>query len=166
VLVMGIDPGIERTGVSILSSNETGKIELIFSKLIKTKSDLSHSKRLMNLYDELCNIIRSYNIDYASVEKLFFAKNVKTAMVVSEARGVILLAIEKSGIKIFEYTPLQVKQAIVGYGRSSKKQIESLIKMILKDSTIEAQDDVIDSMAIAITHINSNKLFLKIKINE
>ena len=163
MLVMGVDPGIERTGVSILSyNNDNIRPKLIFSKLIKTKSDLSQSKRLEILYNELCSIINSYNIDYASVEKLFFAKNVKTAMVVSEARGVILLAIEKSGIKIFEYTPLQVKQAIVGYGRSDKKQIETLVKIILKDSNIEAQDDVIDSIAIAITHINSSKLLSKI----
>ncbi len=162
MLVMGVDPGIERTGVSILESG-TVRPKLIFSKLIKTKSTLSQSKRLNILYDELSEIVSQHNIDVASVERLFFAKNVKTAMVVSEARGTILLAIEKAGIEIAEYTPLQVKQAIVGYGRSDKKQIESLVRIILKDSEIPAQDDVIDSMAIAITHINSSKLILNIK---
>ena len=162
MITIGIDPGIERTGVGIVEE-EKGKLKLLYSKLIKTESKLPQSVRLLQLYTELTEIISMYKIDHASVEKLFFIKNVKTAMAVSEARGVILLTLQNKNISIFEYTPLQIKQALVGYGRGTKDQVQYLVKIILSLDEKAIQDDVADGIACAITHINSYKLISKIK---
>jgi crossover junction endodeoxyribonuclease RuvC len=161
MLVIGVDPGIERTGVGIVESTN-GKLKLIHQKLIKTSSAKPQAERLSEIYDELNSIIKEYAIEFASVEKLFFAKNVKTAMTVSEARGIIILALFKNKIPIYEYTPLQVKQALIGYGRGTKDQIQELVKIILNLQEIPKPDDVADGIALAITHINTYKLLSKI----
>lgn len=153
---LGIDPGLERVGVGIVESNN-GKSRLIFSQLIKTDSKLQVPERLRIIYDEIGRITDLFKVDSASIEELFFAKNVKTAMVVSEARGVILLALQLKGIPIYEYTPLQVKQALTGYGSGTKEQVQSLVKIILNLDEIPKQDDVADGIALAITHIHSSK---------
>ncbi len=159
--ILGVDPGIERTGVCIVS--KTDCLKLVYHALIKTDSSLEHCDRLKIIYDSLNLIISNYKIDQSSVEKLFFAKNVKTAMSVSEARGVILLCLRNNSIPIFEYTPLQVKQALIGYGRATKSQIQDIVKRLLGMNDKIKPDDVADSVAIAITHLNSIKYFNKIQ---
>ncbi|HOV13379.1 MAG TPA: crossover junction endodeoxyribonuclease RuvC [Spirochaetota bacterium] len=159
MIVIGIDPGIERTGIGIVE-NIRGKSNLIFSELIKTNSKLSTSERLAIIFQTLNRITDLYKIDSASVEKLFFAKNTKTAMVVSEARGVLLLSLQLKNIPIYEYTPLQVKQALTGYGSGTKEQVHNLVKIILNLKDLSKQDDVSDGIALAITHIHSQKSYL------
>ena len=162
MITIGIDPGIERIGVGVVESND-GKMKLLAHELIKTPSSMTTAERLSMLYDKLTDFIKEYKDDNAAVEELFFARNTTTAIVVAQARGVILLALQKAGLPIYEYTPLQVKQSLLGYGRADKKQIQYMIKMMLGDSAPK-QDDVADAVAIAITHINMNRLNEKLKI--
>lgn len=162
MVVIGIDPGIERTGIGIVKK-EKNKLLLLYQKLITTPSTLSHEMRLKLIYDNISNILDNYEITNAAIEKIFFAKNVKTAISVSEVRGVLILACTLRSIPIFEYTPLQVKQSLSGYGRADKDQIKKLIKILLKLDKGIVSDDVADSIAIAITHINSEKLKEKLK---
>ena len=163
-LKRGIDPGIERTGIGIIEYKNSS-YKLIFHKLIKTSSKIAHQNRIRIIFDELCLILDKYEIDSASIEKLFFAKNVKTAMTIAEVRGIIFLALEQNNIPIYEYTPLQVKQALTGYGRGTKKQIQELVKIVLKLEEIPKPDDVADGLALAITHMNTIKTLSKIKDN-
>lgn len=162
MLTIGIDPGIEKVGVGIVE-NCSPRLKLIDSTLIKTSSKLSTSERLAQIFSELTTILDLYPVKDAAVEQLFFAKNTKTAMTVAQARGVILLALQLKGLQVHEYTPLQVKQALIGYGRADKKQIQQLVKVILKLDEIPKQDDVADGIAIAITHINTYKTLSKIR---
>lgn len=162
MITIGIDPGIERTGVGIVEYREN-KYNLIFNKLIKSSSKEKHEARLRKIFDELVDILNEYKVDYASVEKLFFAKNVKTAFAVAEVRGIILLALEMHKIPIYEYTPLQVKQGLTGYGRGAKNQVQELVKIILNLKEIPKPDDVADGIALAILHSNMQKTMLLMK---
>jgi crossover junction endodeoxyribonuclease RuvC len=162
MVTIGIDPGIERVGIGIVSSNNK-KMTLEYQKLIKTSSKLSISKRLRIIHEELNGILDKYRVDHASVEKLFFAKNIKTALTVSEARGVILLTLEQRNIPVFEYTPLQLKQAIIGYGRAVKNQIQEFVVTMLGLKEKIKLDDVADGIALAIVHLNTFKTISKIK---
>ncbi len=162
MITIGVDPGIERTGIGIVEVINN-KMKLIDSLLIKTSSKLSTPERLLEIYETLEHIVNLYPIDNAAVERLFFAKNIKTALTVSEARGVMLLVLQKNKVPISEYTPLQVKQALIGYGRATKKQVQELVKIILNMEKIEKQDDVADGIALAITHINTHKTLQRIK---
>ena len=160
--VIGIDPGIEKTGIGIVQLNDN-KLSLIHKELIYTSSKEKFEIRLEKIYNKLFGILSSYELDYASVEKLFFSKNVKTAITVAEVRGIIILALQQKKIPIYEYTPLQIKQGLIGYGRGTKRQIQELIKIILKSDEIEKQDDIADGIALAILHLNSYKTLSKIK---
>ena len=160
--ILGIDPGLERIGVSIVEKVNQQYV-LKYNRLIKTSSKDPFIKRLNAAYTELFDIIKNNRIDGASIEKLFFTKNVKTAMDVSEVRGVLQLALYQNSIPIYEYTPLQVKQGLVGYGRATKQQIQQVLKMMLKLDEVPKSDDVADSMALAIVHINTYQTLSKIK---
>jgi crossover junction endodeoxyribonuclease RuvC len=162
MIVIGIDPGIEKTGIGIVELNNT-KLNLIHKELIYTSSKEKTEVRLEKIYNRLSEILNNFKIDNASVEKLFFSKNVKTAITVAEVRGIIILALQQKKIPIYEYTPLQIKQGLIGYGRGTKKQIQELIKIILKSDEIEKQDDIADGIALAIVHLNSYKTLSKIK---
>jgi crossover junction endodeoxyribonuclease RuvC len=164
MLVIGIDPGIEKIGIGIVSYTNR-KLNLEFQRLISTSSKLTTAKRLEIIYKELNKILDEFKIDFASVEKLFFAKNIKTALTVSEARGVIILALQQRNIPVYEYTPLQVKQAIIGYGRALKNQIKEFVCIILGLKEKIKIDDVADGIALAIVHINTYKTISKIKGN-
>ena len=120
--------------------------------VIRTSSKRNDSQRLKTIYDELTDIIVQNKPDIIAVEKLFFAQNVTTAMSVSQARGVILLCGENNGLEVFEYTPLQIKQSITGYGRAEKKQIQEMVKNILRLDSVPTPDDCADALACAITH--------------
>jgi crossover junction endodeoxyribonuclease RuvC len=149
--IIGIDPGTGILGFGVIDYFK-GKAELVDAGVIRTPVKEDDAVRLVTIYDELQEIIRTNKPEVMSVEKLFFAQNVTTAMTVAQARGVILLLGKKAGLDIYEYTPLQIKQALTGYGRAEKKQIQEMVRVILKLKDIPRPDDCADALAAAITH--------------
>lgn len=155
LLILGVDPGIAILGYGLVRY-EANKFTVIDYGAITTNAGTPMSKRLTQIYDELSEIIERYKPDAFAVEELFFNKNIKTALTVGHARGVAVLAGSKAGIGIYEYTPLQVKQAVVGYGRAEKQQIQQMVKILLNLREIPKPDDVADALAVAICHGNSS----------
>ena len=154
--ILGIDPGYGITGYSIIDYIGN-KFKLIASGAIKTEAKMSFPLRLSEIFTDLNKIIDEYLPDAISVEELFFNNNVKTAINVAQARGVILEVGCQRGIPTYEYTPLQVKQAVVGYGRADKMQVQKMVKTLLNVEKLPKLDDITDSMAIAICHAHSAK---------
>ena len=159
--ILGIDPGFAITGYSIIDY-QGNKFKLIDSGAITTKAGVSFPLRLTKIYDDLNMIIDTYKPDAISVEELFFNNNAKTAINVAQARGVILVTARIHNIDIFEYTPLQIKQAVTGYGRADKMQVQRMVKMILNEEKLPKLDDITDSMAIGICHAHSAKFAAKL----
>lgn len=155
--VLGIDPGTAIVGWAVLDEI-CGKVCTVAYGHITTSPDNTTSERLFEVVKDLEEVIEKYAPHEAAVEDLFFFKNVKTVMKVSQARGAILLTLEKFCVNISEYTPLQVKQALTGYGRAEKKQIQLMVKNILKLKEIPKPDDTADAIAIALCHLNSRKI--------
>ena len=149
--ILGIDPGMAIVGYGLIEASNSN-IMLITSGSIQTDKTLSDSKRLLEIYNDLSTIIEKYKPDCASVEDLFFFKNQKTVIPVAEARGVILAVLEKFGIPIYSYTPMEVKQVLTGYGRAEKKEVEQMVKIALNSNELPKLDDTIDAIAIAICH--------------
>ena len=154
--IMGIDPGFGRVGYSIIEY-KNNKYRTVEYGCITTPAGEKLSLRLKKIFEDLQEVISRYNIDDAAVESLYFNTNIKTGIQVAEARGVILYTLEKNNINVNEYTPLQVKQALVGYGRADKTQIKKAVKEILKLEKMPKLDDTTDAIAIAICHANSKK---------
>lgn len=150
--ILGIDPGTGILGFGVIDASPGGKIKIVDGGVIRTPVKQADSIRLKTIYEELSEIIKQHKPDTMSVEKLFFAQNVTTAMSVAQARGVILLCGEQSGLELFEYTPLQIKQAITGYGRADKKQMQEMVRVILGLNEIPKPDDCADALAAAICH--------------
>lgn len=159
--ILGIDPGFAITGYSIIDYIGNRFI-LVDSGAVTTKAGESFPLRLSKLYTDINLIIDQYQPEAISVEELFFNNNVKTAINVAQARGIILVAGCQKNIPTYEYTPLQVKQAVVGYGRADKIQVQKMVKTILKVDTLPKLDDITDSMAIAICHAHSAKFSQKL----
>jgi len=157
MIIMGIDPGFAITGYGIVKY-EGNKFNPIEYGAVLTKSTTPFPERLLMLEAELRAIIEKYKPDEISVEELFFNKNIKTAIMAAHARGIALAVAAKSGAKVYEYTPLQVKQAVVGYGRADKAQVQQMVKAILNLPAIPKPDDVADALAIAICHGHSCRL--------
>ncbi len=151
MIILGIDPGTATTGFGIIRF-EGGKFKVGSCGCVTTPAKQNQSKRLIHIFDSLDKIIKKEKPDCMAIEKLFFVNNVKTAMSVGEARGVCLLAAEKNKVLVFEYTPLQVKQSLTGYGKAEKSQIQMMVKLILKLKEVPKPDDMADALAIAITH--------------
>jgi crossover junction endodeoxyribonuclease RuvC len=149
--ILGIDPGTGILGFGIIDV-ERGNPQLVDAGVIRTPVKEDDAIRLQVIYEELSDIIAQTKPTEMSVEKLFFAQNVTTAMTVAQARGVVLLAGKQAGLTIYEYTPLQIKQALTGYGRAEKKQIQEMVRVILKLKVIPKPDDCADALAAAITH--------------
>lgn len=147
--VIGIDPGIERLGYAVLEIANNEITPLSYG-LISTLKTTPKNERLLQIYNDVKELIEKHKPECLSVETLIFAKNVKTALVVSEVRGVILLLSSQFGLPLYEFTPLQVKTGMTGYGRSSKSQIQKAVKMILNLAETPKPDDVSDAIAIAI----------------
>ena len=160
---MGIDPGIAILGYGLLSA-EGNRLKYVDAGAITTSSDLSMPERLSIIYNNLSELLRQYKPDAFVVEELFFNKNVKTALIIGHARGVTILAAANYNIPIFEYTPLQVKQAIVGYGRADKNQMQQMVKILLNLKKVPKPDDVADALAVAICHGNSSKFSKLFKV--
>lgn len=155
--ILGIDPGTAIVGWGILEI-EGGRMTPVAYGHIATSATLPLSERIAEIARDLREISKKHSPDEASVEKIFFFKNQKTVIDVSQARGAILLTLETLGIRLFEYTPLQVKQSLTGYGRADKKQMQIMVKSILKLSEIPKPDDVADALALALCHANSRTM--------
>jgi len=155
MIVIGIDPGTATTGFGIIEVKGMQCVALDYG-VITTDKSLSHSVRLKILHDDVAAILATYKPTAAGVEKLFFATNVTTAMKVSEARGVILLALEQAGVEIREFTPLQIKQATTGYGQAKKPQMQQMVMKILSLTDIPKPDDAADALAIALAAAKKN----------
>ncbi|MEK7599660.1 MAG: crossover junction endodeoxyribonuclease RuvC [Patescibacteria group bacterium] len=149
--ILGIDPGTGILGFGVIDVIK-GKPTLVDAGVIRTSSKDGDAERLQTIFEELTSIISETKPTEMSVEKLFFAQNVTTAMTVSQARGVVLLAGKQAGLNIHEYTPLQIKQALTGYGRAEKKQIQEMVRVILQLKEVPKPDDCADALAAAITH--------------
>lgn len=158
--ILGIDPGIGRCGWGVIDF-EGQKLKVVNFGCIETKPNGDIGKRLQILSGELQKIIKKYNPKELSIEELFFNTNAKTAFVVGQARGVILLTAAEQKMPTFVYTPLQVKMALTGYGRAEKDQIGKMVQVLLKLKTIPKPDDTADALAVAIAHAFSNKLLTK-----
>jgi crossover junction endodeoxyribonuclease RuvC len=154
---MGIDPGIADTGFGFIRK-EAGKMICLSYGSIKTSSKKDLNERLVELHDSLNELIIRFKPDMVGVEELFFCKNVKTALVVGQARGVILLTTKQHKLPLFEFTPLQVKQAVSSYGKADKGQVQRMVKILLNLKIIPRPDDAADALAIAICAANSLKI--------
>ncbi|MEK7184054.1 MAG: crossover junction endodeoxyribonuclease RuvC [Patescibacteria group bacterium] len=153
--ILGIDPGIGITGWSIVQTTGNSTLLLEAAGIISTTPNSVTHHRLVTIYSQMTQLIQRFQPTELAIEKLFFAKNVTTAMAVSQARGVVLLAGAQSQLPIFEYTPLQVKMTITGYGKATKQQVNAMLSHHIKGATIPKQDDAADAIAIAITHLAS-----------
>lgn len=156
-LALGIDPGTATTGYGFVRLMPDGELVAVSFGIISTSKDETASARLEKIFDELNKLIKKYKPETAAVEKLFFARNVTTGIAVGQARGVVLLALQKADIEPFEYTPLEVKQAVVGYGGADKKQVQEMVRALLQLDKIPKPDDAADALAIAITHLNTKR---------
>ncbi len=155
MIILGIDPGYAIVGFGIISY-ERGKYKVLDFGAITTPAGMPFPDRLRAVYEDLCYLFDKYKPDAMAVEKLFFNTNKKTAVDVAQARGVILLAAKMNGAECFEYTPLQVKQSVVGYGRAEKKQVQEMTKQLLGLSAVPKPDDTADALAMAICHAHSS----------
>ena len=152
--ILGIDPGIATVGFGVIDS-EKNNLSLVSYGVITTPANTSLSSRLDHIYDDVTELCNNFSPDAVACEELFFNTNITTGISVAHGRGVLLLACYKTGVPIFEYTPLQVKQAVVGYGRAEKKQVIFMVKRILNMKTAPKPDDAADALAIAICHARS-----------
>jgi crossover junction endodeoxyribonuclease RuvC len=155
--ILGIDPGIATTGYGVIQQSGHQHQALAYGAII-TKPHIPLPQRLHELHSNLCSIITKHRPQAMAVEELFFNNNAKTALIVGQARGVILLAGEQFQIPVTSYTPLQIKMAVCGYGRADKKQVQQMIKTLLNLSQIPKPDDVADALATAVCHSHSYKL--------
>ncbi|PZD94142.1 crossover junction endodeoxyribonuclease RuvC [Paenibacillus sambharensis] len=158
--VLGIDPGIAIVGFGFIDKIGSRLVPVQYG-MVETKAGTPQETRLLQVYESVGALMDKYKPDAVAVEKLFFNRNVTTAFTVSEARGVIILAAVQRGIAVAEYTPMQVKQAIVGYGKAEKRQVQEMVRMFLKLAAIPKPDDVADALAIAICHAHSAVLLQK-----
>lgn len=149
--IIGIDPGTGILGFGVIDVSK-GKAQLVDAGVIRTPVKEDDAVRLHTIYDELTEIIAANKPEHMAVEKLFFSQNVTTAMTVSQARGIVLLTGKQAGLEIAEYTPQQIKQAVTGYGKAEKKQIQEMVRVILGLKDVPKPDDCADALAAAITH--------------
>ena len=149
--ILGIDPGMAIVGYGLIEIREETPV-LLASGSVQTNKNFSDAKRLLEIFNDLSTIVEKYKPDCASVENLFFFKNQKTVIPVAEARGVILTVLEKYNVPTFNYTPMEVKQVLTGYGRAEKKEVEQMVKIALKTDKLPKLDDTVDAIAIAICH--------------
>ncbi|MDA8235973.1 MAG: crossover junction endodeoxyribonuclease RuvC [Clostridia bacterium] len=157
MLIMGVDPGTAITGYGIINMMGN-KFQVITYDCIRTQAEFPLDQRLRKIYQEIKFLIGEYRPEHFAIEELFFNKNTRTALAVGHARGVAMLAAAETNIPVYEYTPLQVKQAVVGYGRAEKSQVQSMVKTLLGLDKVPKPDDVADALALAICHAHSYKI--------
>ncbi len=152
--ILGIDPGIATVGFGVLESDKS-RIRLIKCGVITTPAHTPLASRLEQIYDDTLSILDLFRPEAVSIEELFFNTNITTGISVAHGRGVILLACRKAGVKVYEYTPLQVKQSVAGYGRAEKKQVMEMVRRICQLTSVPKPDDAADAVALAICHARS-----------
>lgn len=157
MIILGIDPGYAIVGIGVIEY-KGNKFRPIEYNAITTDAHTPASLRLKIIYDEINNYLDKYKPDAVAIEELFFNSNQKTAILVAQARGVLVVSATNKGIPIYEYTPLQIKQAVAGYGRADKNQIQQMVKMLLNLNAIPKPDDAADALAVAICHAHSYNL--------
>ena len=156
-LALGIDPGTATTGYGLVRLERDGELVAVKYGVILTPKDASSSARLEMIYDGMNDLLKEYKPETAAVEKLFFARNVTTGIAVGQARGVVMLALQKAGIEAFEYTPKEIKNAVAGYGGADKRQVQEMVRALLQLDAIPKPDDAADALAVAITHLNTKR---------
>ena len=154
MIVLGIDPGVATIGFGVVRA-ERQKNTLVQYGVITTPPGIPLSSRLLQISDDMEELIRTFHPDEMAVEELFFTKNITTGIAVAHGRGVILLSAERLGVPVFEYTPMQVKQAVVGYGKAEKRQVMDMTKRLLGLSAVPKPDDAADAVAVALCHARS-----------
>jgi crossover junction endodeoxyribonuclease RuvC len=158
MLVVGIDPGTATTGYGFIEDTTDGGLKVVAYGVITTLPEFSPQKRLLQIYIKLKELLLFHRPVSGAVEKLFFQRNVSTAIAVGQARGVVLLALAEIGLDVGEYTPLEVKQAVAGYGAAEKFQVQQMVKTLLNLENIPKPDDAADALAVAICHLHSSKI--------
>lgn len=154
MIILSIDPGFERIGIALIKKEKSSKEELLYSECFKTKKEFSFSKRLLLIDEKMEEICKYHKPDILCIESLFLGTNQKTGFHVAEARGVIVMTAEKYGLKVYEYTPLQVKLAVTGYGKSNKESVMKMVKKIVPQSEKITSDDELDAIAVGITGVS------------
>ena len=157
MLVLGIDPGTAITGYGLVREDDEGQA-LVGYGVITTPAGQPLPERLQTIYRGLADVIREHQPEQAAVEELFFSRNVRTALSVGHARGVVLLALADAGLQVYEYKPLEVKQAITGYGGADKQQVQEMVRMLLDLERVPQPDDAADAVAVAVCHIHSARM--------
>jgi len=155
MLVMGIDPGTATTGYGLVEENKNGELHAVAYGIVSTDPKLNAGERLLEINKKINELILLHRPDSGAVEKLFFQKNVSTAIAVGQARGVILLSFAQANTPVHEYTPNEVKQSVTGYGSAEKRQVQEMVRTILNLPELPKPDDAADALAIAICHIHS-----------
>ena len=163
--ILGIDPGLATVGFSIVDV-EKSRMRLVTCGVISTPAHTSLSSRLDRIFEDMNDLISSFSPDVMSIEELFFNTNITTGIAVAHARGVILLSAYRAGVQVFEYTPRQVKQAVVGYGRAEKNQVIDMVRRILALPAAPKPDDAADAVALAICHARSSTSLLSKGVND
>jgi len=158
MITIGIDPGTAITGYGVIRENPDGSLDTITYGVIITSTESPMPKRLQVIYQKLSEIIQLHRPDHGAVEKLFFHRNVTTAISVGQGRGVAILALAQADTPVAEYTPLQIKQAVAGYGAADKNQVQQMVRALLGLNEIPRPDDAADALAIAICHLHSAKM--------
>jgi crossover junction endodeoxyribonuclease RuvC len=158
MLVLGLDPGLAITGYGLVRETGSGDLEMVAYGVITTPAGDPIPERLLAIDRELGALIARHRPDVVAIEELFFSKNVTTAMIVGQARGVIILGAARSGLPIFEYKPMEIKQAIAGYGKAPKSQVQEMVRMLLDLDRIPQPDDAADGVAVAVCHIHNSRL--------
>ncbi|HEX7620733.1 MAG TPA: crossover junction endodeoxyribonuclease RuvC [Anaerolineales bacterium] len=156
-LVLGIDPGTATTGYGLVRERVDGSLESVAFGTLRTPVGVEAHKRLSLLYHQMNEVLLLHRPDSVAVEKLFFQRNISTAIAVGQARGVLMLAISEAGLDMAEYTPNEVKQAVAGYGSAGKKQVQEMVRVLLALPEVPKPDDAADALAIAITHLNTQR---------
>jgi crossover junction endodeoxyribonuclease RuvC len=158
MMVIGIDPGTAITGYGLVQEDGAGNIAMVDYGVILTPAKSTMPQRLLQIYQKLKEIILLHRPDSGAVEKLFFQRNVRTALSVGQGRGVALLALAETDIPVAEYTPLEIKQAVVGYGGADKNQVQQMVRVLLNLDEIPQPDDAADALAVAICHLHSARM--------
>jgi crossover junction endodeoxyribonuclease RuvC len=155
-IVLGIDPGTATTGYGLVRNLPDGRLEAISFGTFKTPAGMEAHRRLSMLFEQMNELLLLHRPDAVAVEKLFFQRNISTALAVGQARGVLMLAISEAGLDMAEYTPNEVKKAVTGYGSAGKNQVQEMVRVLLALQEIPKPDDAADALAIAITHLNTH----------
>ena len=158
MIALGIDPGIAITGYGVVKDAPDGRLYEICHGVIRTDSKMPYPLRLKEIHYNITLIIEQYKPQVVAIEELFFNKNASTALIVGQARGVVILTSILAGLELSEYTPIQVKEAVTGYGRAEKMQVQQMVKVLLGLAEVPKPDDAADALAIAICHLHSYRM--------